>query len=407
MSDSAEMARGYPNPNGYPDAARPSLATTHNKSKVETLANKVDRLAGIFSLGVFKSTSNAFIKARTTTPSFYNEAIRTSFSFFYRKIVFLKPNAGVRSFILQSRANPASRAADSARSGLATSRVDQALALEPENLHLTFDFGRTASRELEYVNLDATKEKAIESVKSIVSCHVSDPGDFLVFSDGSYHPEKGGARAAVCPSRNTFTSYRLGDNSHVSNHESEAAGVLAAIGLFKESCVGNAMRRVIILVDNQGVIRRTMDPGAPKPGQWFFKEIDKALADLPSCLKVSFVWCPGHRDILGNELADKLAKQALESSAGPTLRAKGNFKKVQRTALADLTASDKPQTPSGLHIASSSLINQLASGSEVGSEEESMEAQNFVQGRDARPGPQMLTGGGSNLRLPSQFKPIP
>jgi ribonuclease HI len=148
----------------------------------------------------------------------------------------------------------------------------------------------------------------------------------------------------------------------VSNHESKAAGVLAAIVLVKESCVGNAMKRVIILVDNQGVIRRTIDPGAPKPGQWFFKEIDKALADIPSCLKVSFVWCPGHRDILGNELADKLAKQALESSSGPTLRAKGNFKKVQRTALADLMASDKPWTPSVLHISSILLINQLASG---------------------------------------------
>ncbi|KAA1137398.1 hypothetical protein PGTUg99_007063 [Puccinia graminis f. sp. tritici] len=69
---------------------------------------------------------------------------------------------------------------------------------------------------------------------------------------------------------------------------------------------------------------------------------------------------PGHKDILGNELADKLAKEAVESSSAQKLLIKSNFKKVHRR----ITASLSPKLPisSGLHIALSSLINQLASG---------------------------------------------
>jgi hypothetical protein len=53
----------------------------------------------------------------------------------------------------------------------------------------------------------------------------------LVFSDGSFHPEKGGAGAAICPTSNCFSAYSIGNKAIVSNHESEVAEVLAAIKL--------------------------------------------------------------------------------------------------------------------------------------------------------------------------------
>ncbi|KAA1101735.1 hypothetical protein PGT21_050201 [Puccinia graminis f. sp. tritici] len=324
------------------------------------LSAKVNRLAGIFTLGVFKSTSNEFIRKRSAVPDFADEVVKTSFSFFFRKLVMIKPNNIIRSFILSSRAESTLRLADSAKIGLAAGNVDCALKLDPERIHLSFDFGSLPSRALDYVNLDKSKEAALLSVKSLVSAHDSDPSSLMIFSDGTYHPEKGGAGAAVCPALNVFSSFSLGNDSLVSNHESEAVGILAALGLAKELVVELEIRHILIFLDNQGVIRRTNDPLNPKPGQRIFKEIDKTLSELPCGLKMSFVWCPGHRDILGNELADELAKEAVDSPTSQNLKIKSNYKKVHRQVMAN--HQPRNSIPSNLNIACSSLINQLASG---------------------------------------------
>ncbi|KAA1096470.1 hypothetical protein PGT21_050035 [Puccinia graminis f. sp. tritici] len=203
-------------------------ATKPNKGKVAALAAKINRLAGIFTLGVFKATSSSFIQNRSAAPDFLDEVIRTSFSFFFRKLVTIKPNSVIRSFILRSRSDSMAPFADSARNGLATEQLHQAMGMKPEKIHLFFDFGGAAARVLETLHLGMSKEEALISVKSIVSFYDADPRAVVIFSDGSFHPEKGGAGAAVCPTRNVFSSLSLGGNPLVSNHESEAAGVLAA-----------------------------------------------------------------------------------------------------------------------------------------------------------------------------------
>jgi ribonuclease HI len=335
-------------------------ATRPNSGKVAALATKVNRLAGIFSLGVFKLTSNKFILNRSGLPDFLDEVIRTSFSFFFRKLTVIKPNNIIRDFILNSRTDSTAKFADSAQLGLAAEKVDVAMALKPENIYLPFEYGVGAARDLECRLLDTSKEDAINSVKSLISSYDSDPEARVIFSDGSFHPEKGGAGAAVCPGRNVFSSFALGGNTLVSNHESEAAGVLAGLGLANVLSSGTDVRRILLLVDNQGVIRRVNDPTAPKPGQGLFAEIDRALATLPEHLQVTLAWCPGHRDILGNEMADQLAKESLESSSAQHLDIPSNYKKVHRRAVT--VSSARLPNPSELHIAFSSLINQLASG---------------------------------------------
>jgi ribonuclease HI len=232
--------------------------------------------------------------------------------------------------------------------------------MDPEEIRLPLDFGTPTLKKLELKNLDTPKEEAIIAVKSLISLHQSDPTRLLIFCDGSFHPEKGGAGAAVCPARNVFSSYALGGSTLVSNHKSEAVGVLAAMGLARTLSTDPTIRQLVVLVDNQGVIRRIGGPVTPKPGQQLFDMIFASMSELPCHLDVSFVWCPGHRDIMGNELADRLAKEALESPSSQQLLIKGNFKKVLRRSTASL--SPKPPVLSGLHISLSSLINQLASG---------------------------------------------
>ncbi|PLW14873.1 hypothetical protein PCANC_16923 [Puccinia coronata f. sp. avenae] len=234
---------------------------------------------------------------------------------FLIQLMVIKPNNIIRDFILNSRADSTAKFADSAQLGLAAEKVNVAMALKPENIYLPFEYGVGAARDLECRLLDMSKEDAINSVKSLISSYDSDPEARVIFSDGSFHPEKGGAGTAVCPGRNVFSSFALGGNTLVSNHESEAAGVLAGLGLANVLSSGTDVRRILRLVDNQGVIRRVNDPTAPKPGQGLFAEIDRALATLPEHLQVTLAWCPGHRDILGNEMADQLAKESLESSS--------------------------------------------------------------------------------------------
>ena len=124
-------------------------ATRPNKGKVAALATKVNRLAGIFSLGVFKSTSEKFIQSRSGVQDFSDEVTKTSFSFFFRKLTVIKPNTIICDFILNSRADSTANFADSAQIGLAAEKVDMAMALNPESNYLPFGFGAGAARDLE------------------------------------------------------------------------------------------------------------------------------------------------------------------------------------------------------------------------------------------------------------------
>lgn len=78
-------------------------ATQENQGKITRLANKVNQLAGIYVLGVFKSTSNIFISNRSPVPQFEDAVVKSCFSFFYRKLIFLKTNNIVRDLVLASR----------------------------------------------------------------------------------------------------------------------------------------------------------------------------------------------------------------------------------------------------------------------------------------------------------------
>jgi ribonuclease HI len=336
-------------------------ATTANKGKVTALANKADRVAGIFSLGVFKSTSNQFISLRSSIPPIMDDILRTSFSFFFRKITTIKANNIIRRFILSSRSDSTGRLADSARTSLSYSMVDAAVQLKPETLHIAFDLNQLPSRNILYINLDQTKEEAIISVKYLLSTLSPQQDNLLIFSDGSFFPDKGGAGAAFCTQSNLFHTLSMGNNLTVSNHEAEAVGLIAASSLAEKLCHGRVIRKIVFFVDNKGVIIRTKNPGSPKPGQSLFKAIDKNLAALPPWAEIVMVWCPGHKDIPGNEMADKLAKEAVDNPASPSFTVQGNHRKITQLATAELRTCGAA-SPSLLPIAATSVINQLASG---------------------------------------------
>ncbi|KAA1130894.1 hypothetical protein PGTUg99_028785 [Puccinia graminis f. sp. tritici] len=153
----------------------------------------------------------------------------------------------------------------------------------------------------------------------------------------------------------------MGTNLAVSNHEAEAVGLIAASSLAGNLCQGRMIRKIIFFVDNKGVIQRTKNPASPKPGQSLFQVIDKNLAALPPWAEIVMVWCPGHKDIVGNEMADLLAKEAVDNPASPVFNVQGNHRKITQLATTELRTM-AAASPSSLPITATSVINQLASG---------------------------------------------
>ena len=69
-----------------------------------------------------------------------------------------------------------------------------------------------------------------------------------------------------------------------------------------------------IFIDNQAAIRRCTKPH-PSPGQHLSLQIIENLQtilDMRPNTRVNIQWVPGHAEVLGNEIADRCAKQAAE-----------------------------------------------------------------------------------------------
>jgi ribonuclease HI len=187
----------------------------------------------------------------------------------------------------------------------------------------------------------------------------------IVYTDGLYNREKGGASAAVSLKEDRALTAALGINPYFSNHKCEAVGVLLALQLIQMTQQQKKQTEGLILKDNMGVIQQLDNCDLAKPGQYIFKEIAGLWQELQHQIKLTFVWCPGHQGIPGNEAADQLAKDAVDRNTSPDSIMKANLTKINTSISAQLLTTSKKalkQRLSDLHISYSALINQLASG---------------------------------------------
>lgn len=71
-------------------------------------------------------------------------------------------------------------------------------------------------------------------------------------------------------------------------------------------------REINIFSDSIAALKNITDPG-PHPAQAFslifIRNITEALERYPD-LKVTLDWCPGHSQVIGNEISDALANEA-------------------------------------------------------------------------------------------------
>ena len=201
--------------------------------------------------------------------------------------------------------------------------IQTALSSNQEQiLHHTF---RPWQKELPYKVIVSQQSKE-EEAKAHTAFIASRSRDNLltIYSDASSVPKGTGIGVEVIAfnmsSYNSTTSTttlgricrttNLGPNQLVYNGELEGI----AIGLELATTLATPGQEVRAFADNQAALYRLATP-SDRPGQaWQLRCIKAANILTNMGCTVSLSWVPGHQDILGNEIADQLAKMAAKAT---------------------------------------------------------------------------------------------
>jgi ribonuclease HI len=114
-------------------------------------------------------------------------------------------------------------------------------------------------------------------------------------------------------------TYPMGHQQEV--YDAELLGILKAAQKCFQICQCNNLtkRYIYIFTDNQAAIQRLniLKPGPGQSTSLVLSKISSNLYALKSTITVQ--WVPGHTDVPGNELADKLSKSPLSENHLPTV----------------------------------------------------------------------------------------
>jgi ribonuclease HI len=131
-----------------------------------------------------------------------------------------------------------------------------------------------------------------------------------IYTDGSKDRE-GHVSCSVCvPERDVNLKFRLPDNLSVFTAELEA--IRKAFELSRDYCNAGESRRFVIFSDSLSAIQ-SLDSIRPLSRPDIVEEIFELKHQINSA--VTIAWIPAHVGIAGNELADRLAKEALSHPA--------------------------------------------------------------------------------------------
>jgi ribonuclease HI len=142
-----------------------------------------------------------------------------------------------------------------------------------------------------------------------------DAPDFKVFTDGSDHDGGVGAAAVMYktgyPVPISQLKARLGPSTKHNNYEAEIAGGILATWLIANT-PETYRKAVCIYADNQPFIKAAANPKAA-PGQYLLQNFNRGANS--SHAKIKLKWISGHSEVRGNEMADRLAKEAASGRA--------------------------------------------------------------------------------------------
>jgi ribonuclease HI/exonuclease III len=189
-----------------------------------------------------------------------------------------------------------------------------------DNLVKIFGMGKTKMETISPVTDDPyvpprfatrifkTRDESIQHEKK-------DDADFKIFTDGSNHDGGVGAAAVMVRKGNsrpikTLKAY-MGTPMEHNSHEAEVVGGILAMWLISGT-PETSRKRVSIYTDNQAFAIVANRPKATS-GQYLLQ--DFASKANNSNARIEVKWISSHSGVLGNERADKMAKEAAEGRA--------------------------------------------------------------------------------------------
>jgi ribonuclease HI len=151
----------------------------------------------------------------------------------------------------------------------------------------------------------STREESIEMEKQ-------DDADYRIYTDGSGHDENTGAAAVLYKKGREAPiktlQYHLGRKDEHNSYKAELIGGILGAWLMV-NCTEARGKVVSLYTDNQSLLQVIAKIGS-KSGQHLVKALDE-MVNATHC-KLTLRWISGHSEVVGNEKADELAKQAAE-----------------------------------------------------------------------------------------------
>ena len=146
----------------------------------------------------------------------------------------------------------------------------------------------------------------------------------MIYTDRSVYKEQVGASAALFTNgrKTTELQYRLGPLTEHTVFEGELIGII--LGFHLAHLINRTCNHINFSINNQATIK-TLDRNDPQPAQYLIYKINHDINRLhteelarreqlndknPQKIEIAFTWVAGHMGSVGNEGANKLAKQA-------------------------------------------------------------------------------------------------
>ena len=160
-------------------------------------------------------------------------------------------------------------------------------------------------------NIDISSNKKEAKQRHDEAVH--DINTICIYTDGSGIEGQIGA-AAVCQTTSETRKQYIGTDSSHNVYAAELAAIKLAVDIVQEA--PRKYDKCVIYTDSQPAIKATTKPHQ-QSGQSILASVIDSLDSLKSHqpgIEITLAWVPGHKDIAGNEEADKAAKEAVRSN---------------------------------------------------------------------------------------------
>ena len=159
------------------------------------------------------------------------------------------------------------------------------------------------------IRIAPDREAGIQEHDAIVGKATS--RNLIIYTDGSdIRGHVGGAATTKTPRGWSYRMAYLGKSDQTTVYAAELAGLLQALQMGRD--IGYTVDTVTIFTDNQAAIRSARRP-ASQSGQWLLRLIVQLVTVLKQRgVRIAIHWIAAHEGVAGNEMADKLAKEATE-----------------------------------------------------------------------------------------------